>query len=516
MDYPFDHQTLLTLFLRLGLAGLLGLLIGLEREMGGQPNPHGGMRDFVLFALVGAVSAMAAVMYDNSWLILAGLAGVLAFIVSGYWITVLRHDEEDSGITTELAAVLTFFMGVLVVKGALALAIALAIIVLVTLSQKVALRGFSQNVQRYELDAALKFLIITFIILPVLPNRTLDAYFTLPIGSVVAVDKGENRLILEPQKGYGFETGVRVELYSAEEGRIGTLVVDEAATQTVSGHFQGENLEQIQPGDELRGPLGAEFISILLSALNPYKIWLIVVLVSFVSFVGYVLIKLMGTGAGIGLTGLIGGLASSTVTTLSFAKRSREMPQWNRNFAVAVILASSVMFPRLLLQIGIVNQALMKNMAIPVLVMGITGLTMAGFFYLRGKWKESERTEMSFSNPFSLQSAISFGLVFSVILMVTRLAISYLGESWLPLIAVVSGLTDADAIAFSLSDAQQAGMISLDWASFNLVLGALSNTFMKLFLVFTLGHRGLFKHLLAAFIIISCAGILTMFLYYDF
>jgi uncharacterized membrane protein (DUF4010 family) len=100
--------------------------------------------------------------------------------------------------------------------------------------------------------------------------------------------------------------------------------------------------------------------------------------------------------------------------------------------------------------------------------------------------------------------------------MITRLAINYLGEAWLPVVSLVSGLTDADAIAFSLSDAQQAGMISLDWASFNLVLGALSNTFMKLFLVFTLGHRGLFRNLFIAFAAVGLSGIVTMFLYYDF
>ena len=192
------------------------------------------------------------------------------------------------------------------------------------------------------------------------------------------------------------------------------------------------------------------------------------------------------------------------------------MPQLNRNFAVAVILASAVMFPRLLLQIGIVNQALMKNMALPVLVMGVTGLAMAGLFYLRSRKTVTAAQEMSFSNPFSLRSAITFGLVFATILMVTRVAIDYLGKAWLPVVSVVSGLTDADAIAFSLSDAQQAGMISLDWASFNLVLGALSNTFMKLFLVFTLGHRGLFKNLFIAFLAVGMAGIVTMYLYYDF
>jgi len=516
MEYTADSHSFLILFEQLGIAALLGFLIGLEREMGGTPNNHGGLRDFVMFALCGAASALAAIMYDNTWLILIGFLGVLAFVVSGYWITVLRDPKEDSGITTEIASVLTFIMGVLVMKGALVLAIALSIVVLAVLSQKVALSGFSKSVQRFELDAALQFLIITFIVLPVLPNKTLDVYFTLSAGKVVIADAADQSLTLKPEKGYSFDPGSRVELYTQADGHIGAMSVREVAPQTVTGKYEGDRFELLTAGRELRAPLGVDLISILLSALNPYKIWLIVVLVSLISFVGYVLIKTMGAGAGIGLTGLIGGLASSTVTTLSFSKRSMEMPQLNRNFAVAVVLASSVMFPRLLLQIGIVNQALMKNMALPVLVMGITGLAMAGIFFLRAKKTVAEAEEMSFSNPFSLKSAIAFGAVFATILMVTRLAINYLGEAWLPLVSVVSGLTDADAIAFSLSDAQQAGIISLDWASFNLVLGALSNTFMKLFLVFTLGHRGLFKNLFVAFFAVGLAGIVTMYLYYDF
>lgn len=511
-----DTASLLTLFTQLGLAGLLGFMVGLEREMGGAPNPHGGLRDFVMFALLGAVSALAAIMYDNSWLILVGFLGVLSLVLSGYWITVLRHRDEDTGITTEIAAILTFFMGVLVMKGALVLAIALGIFVLAVLSHKVAIKGFSSSVQRFELEAALQFLVITFIVLPVLPNKSLDAYFTLPAGEVEVIDEAAAQLQITPSRGYAFTTGDVLEIYTEVEGHVGRMVVGTVADDVVFAEYQGDLLRLLETGEELRAPLGVDWVSTLLSALNPYKIWLIVVLVSLISFAGYVLIKVVGTSAGIGLTGLIGGLASSTVTTLAFAKRSIEMPQWNRNFAVAVILASSVMFPRLLLQIGIVNQALMKNMAPPIMVMGATGLVMAAYFYLRGRGDTTKQsTEMSFTNPFSLKAAITFGAVFATILMVTRLAISYLGESWLPLIAVVSGLTDADAIAFSLSDAQQAGIISLDWASFNLVLGALSNTFMKLFLVFSLGHRGLFKNLAAAFLIIGAAGIGTMALYYD-
>lgn len=93
---------------------------------------------------------------------------------------------------------------------------------------------------------------------------------------------------------------------------------------------------------------------------------------------------------------------------------------------------------------------------------------------------------------------------------------TYLGNHWLPLVAVISGLVDADAIAFSLSDAQRAGIITLDWASFNLVLGALSNTLVKLFFVFSMGHRQLFRQLTVSFLIISLVGIVTTVLYYDF
>ncbi len=511
-----EPTSLLTLFSQLGLACLLGFMVGLEREMGGSPNPHGGLRDFVMFALLGAVSALAALMYENSWLILVGFIGVLTLVVSGYWITVLRQKDEDTGITTEIAAIVTFFMGVLVMKGALVLGIALGIIVLAILSQKAAIKGFSTSVQRFELEAALQFLVITFIVLPILPNRSLDAYFTLPAGHVVEVMQDTAQVQIKPNRGYMFEPGTELPIYTEVAGHVGALQIQEVGAESISAHYSGEHLQLLEPGEELRAPLGVGVISTLLSAINPYQIWLIVVLVSLVSFAGYTLIKVVGTSSGIGLTGLIGGLASSTVTTLSFAKRSLEMPQWNKNFAVAVILASSVMFPRLLLQIGIVNQALMKNMALPILVMGATGLVMAAFFYVRSKGEATQTAEMSFSNPFSLKSAITFGAVFATILMATRLAISYLGESWLPLIAVVSGLTDADAIAFSLSYAQQSGIISLDWASFNLVLGALSNTFMKLFLVFTLGHRGLFKNMAVAFLIIGASGIVTMYFYYDF
>jgi len=431
------ESNLNTLFLQFGLAAALGFLIGLEREMREKDSITLGIRDFVLFALLGAVSSYVSILYDNAWLLIAVLAALGALMLSSYWAT----REHGPGVTTELAAVLTFFLGVIIMRGAYELAIALAIFSLGVLFTKPQIKHFRSRVQMHEMRAVLLFLTITFIVLPVLPNQSLDQVFSFPIA--------------------------------------------------------------------------VEFIEVMLTALNPYKIWLIVVLVSLVSFVGYGLIKLLGSSAGIGLTGLVGGLVSSTVTTLSFARRSIETPAANRMFAAAVLLAGSIMFPRLLLEIAVVNMDLMRNITVPLLAMGITGFALAALLFNLSRDARVVSESVKFDNPFSLKSAVSFGLVFAAILVFTRLATHYLGNSWLPAVAIVSGLTDADAIAFSLSNLQHKGLISLDWASFNLVLGAISNTFMKLFLVFGLGHRGLFRQLLLSFLVVGAVGIVSMFLYYD-
>ena len=503
-------QDLLQIFIQFGLAGLIGFFLGLEREMSTHKITHVGIRDFVILALLGATSAYLAGMYDNPWIIIAVFSGVLGLLIAQYWASI----AEDIGITTEMAAILTFTLGVLLVKGATELAIALAIITSGILFQKELIQSLRERIQTSELQAVLKFLIITFIILPVLPRHNLDTYLAVTTGHISAIDSAAAQVEITVDPGRRVMEGSEVRLYSHGWETAGTLVITSTIADKAYGSYTGDQLDSLVKGYIARTPVSNEFINTALSALKPYKLWLIVVLVSFISFVGYVLIKVIGHAAGIGLTGLVGGLVSSTVTTLSFSRRSVEFPDFNRNFAVAVVLASSIMFPRLLLEIAVVNQDLMKHMALPMLIMGCTGLAMAAYFYMRAGKEQAKNPDMQFNNPFSLKSAINFALVFAMILVLTRLATTYLGSNWLPLVAIVSGLTDADAIAFSISDAQQAGIITLDWASFNLVLGALSNTFMKLFLVFTLGHRGLFKRVFAAFLIIGGVGITTMVILY--
>jgi uncharacterized membrane protein YhiD involved in acid resistance len=132
-----EQHLLTTNFVAFGTAVLLGFLIGLERSMAASENPSSTIRDFVIVALVGAISAYAAVQYENSWLIVGGLIGVLTLMVLAYWMEHRRHEDADPGVTTEAAAVVTFFLGVLIIKGAPELAVALAIVLLIVLSDSV-------------------------------------------------------------------------------------------------------------------------------------------------------------------------------------------------------------------------------------------------------------------------------------------------------------------------------------------------------------------------------------------
>ena len=515
MDMISD-QDLLDIFVKFGVAGLIGFLIGLEREMAGNVNPHAGLRDFVLFALLGGVSAFVSVQFDTYWLVIAGFVGILGLLFSGYWADYGKDTVKDTGITTEAAAILTFFLGVLVITGLQIIAVALAIVTLAILSQNTKLQAFRQRVRHFELEAALKLLVITFIVLPILPNQSLDGYLSLPLGTIQSIDRESRQVIIELAHPQEFDSDESIMIYEESGASLGEIEIESATATRIVAAYVGEKPGQLEPGTGIRAEIGLHVLSVMLSAIQPYMVWVIVILVSFISFIGYVLVKIFGSSAGIGLTGLIGGLASSTVTTLSFARRSKESPELNRNFAIAIILASTIMFPRLLLQIAVVNQQMMLRMAAPILTMAATGILVAAFYYFRPHEETSENETLTLSNPFSLKSAITFALVFASILMLTRVAITYLGDAWLPLVALISGLTDADAIAFSVSNAQQAGLISLDWAAFNVVLGATANTFMKLFLVFTLGNRGLFRNLLGAVLIITASGLISSFVFFDF
>ena len=510
-----SSTVLLDQFFNFALAAGIGFLIGLERSMAGRERKDVGVRDFVLFALLGAVSTFVSDTFESIWFVALGFVGLLVLLAAYYWRS-NENNDRDPGITSELAAVLTFLFAVLAVREHHALAIALAVVTTAMLAQKQRLIDLRDRVQRFELNAALKLLVISFIILPVLPQEPLDRYLTLPLGEVMEANEQNKSITVKLVRGHRYESGDRLRVYGGPYSRqLGVIQIESATSLQVTGIYKGEYFDQLTAGEKLRAEIGIPILSVMTSAIEPYRVWWIVVLVSSIGFLGYVLAKAVGGRVGMSLTGVVGGMASSTATALSFSKRSAESPQWNRQFAVAILLASTVMFPRLLVQIAVVDLALMRRMAMPILVMAGTGILLALRHLLFTRETQAEhKGPLGLENPFSLKSALTFGLVFAIVLMVTRVAITYLGGAWLPVVAVVSGLTDADAIVFSVSSAHSAGLITLDWAAFNAVLGAIANTVMKLFLVLTLGNRGLFKFLWIDILVVSVAGLAAAFLCY--
>lgn len=239
--------------------------------------------------------------------------------------------------------------------------------------------------------------------------------------------------------------------------------------------------------------------------LNPFKIWLMVVFISGISFLGYVAIKFVGPEQGIGLTGLLGGMASSTAVTLSFSERSNREPDLSKPFVLAITVAWTVMFARVLIEVSVVNPSLLAQVWIPIALAGLVGLLYCGYlFYLQ---RTREKGDVKFSNPFDLMSAIKFGLLYALVLLLSRAAQMYLGEAGLYLSSVISGLADVDAITLSLAELSRSGVVEMDQAALAIVLATMSNTLVKGAIAMIAGSSELRKSLIPAVAAILAVGL---------
>ena len=241
------------------------------------------------------------------------------------------------------------------------------------------------------------------------------------------------------------------------------------------------------------------------NVLNPYKIWLMVVLISGISFFGYVAIKVVGPEQGIGLAGLLGGLVSSTAVTLSFTQRSRRETGLAKPFAVAIFVAWTVMFARVIVEVGALNAALLRMLWMPLGASAGVGLIYCGYLYIAQHGAPKE--EMGFSNPFELGPAIKFGLVYAAILLFSTAAQTYLGNTGVYISSVASGLADVDAIALSLSGLSNAGNIEMDIAARAIVMAAMSNTIAKGAIVLMGGSRAMRRALLPGLLLMLATGV---------
>jgi uncharacterized membrane protein (DUF4010 family) len=242
-------------------------------------------------------------------------------------------------------------------------------------------------------------------------------------------------------------------------------------------------------------------------AFNPYATWLMVVLISGLRFAGYIAMRLLGERAGIFITSVLGGLASSTASTLAFSRQSKEDAAAAATFSFAVVTACAVMLPRVVAMVGVINPLLARELAVPFALM-----LAPAFGY--GLWLLKHRPaagtglpSQGIANPLRLATAIKFALLYTVIAFLVKAAARLDWHNGMLPLSFVSGLTDMDAIALSMAGSHEAGTVGLRLAAQAIVLGAVANSLLKSGLAFTLGAPLLKRHVAVVLGLTALAGV---------
>ena len=242
-----------------------------------------------------------------------------------------------------------------------------------------------------------------------------------------------------------------------------------------------------------------------LNVINPYKIWLMVVLIARLNFLNYVLVKILGNEHKLFVTGILSGLVSSTAITLSFSQRSRQEPAMSAAFVLAITVAWTIMFVRVVVMVGLANPSLAAILSLPLGLMAVTGMVVSLVLWRHSRSRETGVVTTG-ANPFELGEAIKFGLFFGVVTVVAKAAEVYLGETGLYLAGAVAGLTDVDAISLSMANLATADGESLKIAARTIVVAVLSNTLAKTGMAVFLGTAALRRTLLLATLFFLIAG----------
>ena len=407
------------LWLAIGGGLGIGLLIGLERER----NPAGkaGVRTFALVSLLGTLAALLGVYVDTVWLLPAGLLAVTGMLVVAY---ARVAPSEDPGTTTVAAAGVAYLLGALAGLGEATLAAALAIVVTALLYFKPELESWSVALKREEQVSLLQFLVITFIVLPILPDRTY-------------------------------------------------------------------------------GPYGV---------LNPREIWLMVVLISGVGVASYMAMRVAGERHGMLLTGLLGGLVSSTATTALYARRSNESPAMSQVALVVVSLANLVVLVRVAVLATVVAPGVLPRLA-PVLGAAlIAGLAAAAYLLHRAQ-RGTQLALPPARNPAEIGMAVRFGALYAFVLLAAAWLQDLIGSRGLYVATALSGLADVDPGVLSALNLYGAGRVEAATAVAAIAIALLANTLFKLGLLAWFGRSLALRALLpfGATLAGGAAGLLLVF-----
>ena len=248
-------------------------------------------------------------------------------------------------------------------------------------------------------------------------------------------------------------------------------------------------------------------------ALNPYSIWMMVVLISGIGFLGYLLMRMLGAKAGITATGLVAGLASSTATTLAFSKRSKDNAALAPDYALSVILACTTMYARLAVMIGIINLNLLRALAVPIALMAAPGVLYAAWIWFKSRsTPDPEVRTPALDNPLSLKTSIQFALLYALAAFLIK-AVTHHGlqNTVLPL-AFLSGLTSVDAMSLLMANNHTAGATILQLAAQAVILACVANNVAKAAIALVLGARPYAARAGIVLATMIAAGIATLWL----
>ncbi len=377
------------LFFHLILAIIFGATIGLERESSRQNESHvgsvGGIRTFALIALLGALAGIFFI-HDYSTLAIIVVLGFLLLLIVYY--ASESYATRSFGITSELSAVITFFMSLMVMIEIIPLPVTVSVFVVLVfiMSLKAKTTQLVAGISRHEVQAFISYAIIALVALPVLPDYSYKLK-DIPV-------------LPEILQGFGVELGK----YDA------------------------------------------------LDLINPRKIWFIVVLITGIDVFGYILSRIVGSKSGFAVTSFMAGFVSSTSATQSLAQRSTKSNYINSLVGAAVLanLASFIQIfllvgplnPRWL--IAIIPSILFMILA--------SGLITYFFFKSSEPKKEEGSQEKKSDNIFSLLPALKFATLLIVIKIVTKICLIEFGQSGFIISSVIASFAGIDAIIVTLAD----------------------------------------------------------------
>jgi uncharacterized membrane protein (DUF4010 family) len=388
------------------IALLLGAIVGTQRGWVMRNSVEGsrvaGIRTFSLVGLLGGLVGILANIYTP---LLIGFALIALVILTCIAFVIQQKKSGDVSITGVVSIMVVFVLGNLTVSGEAVLAAAAAVITAVVLDNKRELHQALQKLQEYELDAALRLLLISIVMLPLLPNQSYGPW----------------------------------------------------------------------------------------NALNPYEIWWMVVLIASISFVGYFAIKIGGAKRGILFTSVFAGLSSSTALTLQFSHLSREQASISPLLASGILLSCGTMFPRLLIVLSVINPQLVKLLWPIVMAMMVALYIPAWWIWRRSEFEQIEQSNKQ-TNPLALQSALFFGLVLAVIMLLAHALSDWFGNAGVLILSALSGITDVDAISLTLGR-QSTQTLSVTTAALGILIAASVNTIVKMGMVIAIGDKKLWRRI---------------------